>query len=203
MKRRYNITLTPEMDEKLNRFAYLTRKSRSSLIEEALEQYLIDSGTDLRSPEGDEIAILKERLEVLEAKLNRIDRIDGHGQVKCPCPSSDTEYHDRTPQLLPQTPPPRVSKKIDPDTSPDEEIQSVIAIDPDGWYTQSLVSEFLDQSVLQSTRKSIVSLAVARGEMETNGKKRKGCRIKGSSAIRWIISMRKKEKPPVFFLGSP
>jgi len=202
MKGRYNITLTPEMDEKLNRHAYLTRKSRSSLIEEALEQYLTGSGDNSRFPDGDEISILKERIEAMEAKLHKIETKEGSGPILDL--SGSMVSLEKTPLKLPQTPTTRTSNNPQPnDDAADEEMQSALALDPEGWYTQSLVCEFLDQSILPSTRKSIVSLAVARGEMETNGKKRKGCRIKGSSVISWIISMRKKEKPPVFFLGSP
>ncbi len=201
MKHRYNITLTPEMDERLNKHAFLTRKSRSTLIEEALELYLTGTDEGLRSPTEDEISVLKDRMKILEAKFQRIEEKDPSPQKFV---QSDNQISRDNVTPSPLQPPSVHNPKNMPGLSEpaDEAFESVIALDPDGWYTQSLVSEFLDQSILLSTRKSIVSLAVARDEMETNGKKRKGCRIKGSSAIRWIISMRKKEKPPVFFLGS-
>jgi len=40
MKGRYNITLSIDMYDRLNQFAYQTRISRSSIIENALNQYL-------------------------------------------------------------------------------------------------------------------------------------------------------------------
>ncbi|PWR71308.1 CopG family ribbon-helix-helix protein [Methanospirillum lacunae] len=199
MKRRYNITLTPEMDEKLNHYAYVTRKSRSSLIEEALDQYLAGKDDGSRSSH-DDVSVLKERMELLEAKIQRIETRDCLRQE--PVQSRTQNFQEKNSPVISQTPQCQNPDKMRQNLPLETEVQSVISLDPDGWYTQTLVSEFLDQSVLPSTRKSIVSLAVARGEMETNGKKRKGCRIKGSSAIRWIISMRKKDKPPVFFLGS-
>ncbi len=201
MKHRYNITLTPEMDERLNKHAFLTRKSRSTLIEEALELYLTGTDEGLCSPTEDEISVLKDRMKILEAKFQRIEEKDPSTQ-KFVQSDNQISRDNVTPSPL-QPPSVRNPENMPGLSEPGgEAFESVIALDPDGWYTQSLVSEFLDQSILLSTRKSIVSLAVARDEMETNGKKRKGCRIKGSSAIRWIISMRKKEKPPVFFLGS-
>jgi len=201
MKHRYNITLTPEMDERLNKHAFLTRKSRSTLIEEALEKYLTGTDDGLRSPPEDEISILKERMKMLEERFQKIEEKNTSSQTSVLPDNRGTRV--TVPSALLQTPSIcNVTNTPGHDGPTDEVSQPVIALDPEGWYTQSLVSEFLDQSVLPSTRKSIVSLAVARGEMETNGKKRKGCRIKGSSVIRWIASVRKKEKPPVFFLGS-
>lgn len=199
MKRRYNITLTPEMDEKLNQVAYLTRKSRSALIEEALDKFLAAPDECSRSSH-DEISTLKERMELLEAKILNLETKGSEPRVFGQKNSMEVQKNNglkvqRSGQC-------KTSQLISSPPSAEDPILSAIALDPNGWYTQSLVSEFLDQSVLISTRKSIVSLAVARGEMETNGKKRKGCRIKGSSAIKWITSMRKKDKPPVFFLGS-
>lgn len=187
------------MDEKLNQVAYLTRKSRSALIEEALDQFL-DAPDEYPRSSHAEISTLKERLELLEAKIQNLE-INGSEPLVCGQKNS-MEVQKNKGLKVQRSGKCKTSQLISSPTSAEDSHLSVISLDPNGWYTQSLVSEFLDQSVLISTRKSIVSLAVARGEMETNGKKRKGCRIKGSSAINWITSMKKKEKPPVFFLGS-
>jgi len=200
MKQRYNITLTPEMDEKLNQYAYQARKSRSTIIEEALKQYLSGYEDDRLPLHNDEISLLNKRMEIIESKLRNIETKNHASPEICQSVNENsTDISSPVVGLLP--------KKFSPEdshqkSSNDSDPHTTIGLDPEGWYSQSLVAEFLDPSILFITRKSIVSMAVARGEMETNGKKRKGCRIKGSSAIRWIASMRRKEKPPIFFLGS-
>ena len=187
MKQRHNITLTPGMDERLTQYAYQSRKSRSAVIEEALDQYLSGSSEEPQSTNTDMISLLEERINRVESKLKKIE------SNETPNPASFRTKIIQVPEIIPP---------VVTETYNDSDNQTAITLDPEGWYSQSLVGEFLDPTILLSTRKSIVSLAVARGEMETNGKKRKGCRIKGSSAIAWITSMKRKEKPPIFFLGS-
>jgi hypothetical protein len=200
MKQRYNITLTPEMDEKLNQYAYQARKSRSTIIEEALEQYLSGSVNEPLPLRSDEISLLNERMAIIESKLRNMETKN----YTCPeiCQSVNENCADISSPVVGGIPKKNSPEDLHQKSSNYSDSHATIGLDPEGWYSQSLVAEFLDPSILFITRKSIVSMAVARGEMETNGKKRKGCRIKGSSVIRWITSMRRKEKPPIFFLGS-
>jgi len=200
MKKRYNITLDDRMDVMLNRYSYNTRKSRSTLIEEALEQYFSGIKVEGHEDEGDRLSMLEERVEKLESEIQNIQRPDSSYQKKSPLLSPDKREIPLSGSPAIRNELPVFDKTTIVQHSADDQI--TIGLDPQGWFSQSFVAEFLDPSILLSTRKSIVSLAVARGEMETNGKKRKGCRIKGSSAIEWIISMKRKEKPPIFFLGS-
>jgi predicted DNA-binding protein len=200
MKQRHNITLTAEMDERLNQYAHQSRKSRSTVIEEALKQYISGSIEDIHPSDNEKYSLLEARIRILESKIRNIEKRESTNPA---CFQVHENEHDIISPVVTE------KTKIIPsvgdsgqatEKNPDD--QTIISLDPEGWYTQTLVGEFLDPSILLSTRKSIVSLAVARGEMETNGKKRKGCRIKGSSAIEWITSMKRKEKPPIFFLGS-
>jgi hypothetical protein len=201
MKQRHNITLTEEMDEKLNQYAHQSRKSRSTVIEEALKQYISGSIEDIHPSNNEKYSSLEARIKILESKIKNIEKRESTN------PACFQSVHENVPDIIS----PVVEEETKTIHSVDDsgqtteknpDNQPIISLDPEGWYTQTLVGEFLDSSILLSTRKSIVSLAVARGEMETNGKKRKGCRIKGSSAIEWITSMKRKEKPPIFFLGS-
>jgi hypothetical protein len=201
MKQRCNITLTPEMDEALNQYAYQSRKSRSTIIEAALKHYISTFTEEIHPSNNDKISLLEERINIIESKIRNIEMRENSNQAGLQSKKENEpdiispEVTDKTRIIYSDCVSGQVSQ-----SNPDD--QTIISLDPEGWYTQTLVGEFLDPSILLSTRKSIVSLAVARGEMETNGKKRKGCRIKGSSAIEWIKSMKKKEKPPIFFLGS-
>jgi len=189
------------MDELLNQYAYQSRKSRSTIIEEALKQYMSGYVEDAYPACNDKISLMEERINILESKIRNLEKRENTPREGF---KSTKEYGSYAiARIVTEN-----SKKLNsvenssPPAQENSDEQTTISLDPDGWYTQTLVGEFLDPSILLSTRKSIVSLAVARGEMETNGKKRKGCRIKGSSAIEWIKSMRRKEKPPIFFLGS-
>lgn len=51
-----------------------------------------------------------------------------------------------------------------------------------------------------NTQKSMVSKAVAKGELETNGKTKTECRIKGSSVIEWITSVNQNQANKVGML---
>lgn len=189
------------MDEWLNQYAYQSRKSRSTIIEEALKQYLSGSVEDTHPVYNDKISLMEERINIIESKIRNLEKkedthLESFKSTKEYGPDAIARIGTEKTKKFHSV------KDSSPPTQENSNKQTTISLDPDGWYTQTLVGEFLDPSILLSTRKSIVSLAVARGEMETNGKKRKGCRIKGSSAIEWIKSMRRKEKPPIFFLGS-
>ncbi|MDD1727602.1 MAG: hypothetical protein LUQ50_00860 [Methanospirillum sp.] len=188
------------MDERLNHYAYVSRKSRSTIIEEALDHYLSGSVKDNPPSTDTTVSRLEERIAKIESLIQNGEIKERNNRI---CSQSIPEQPDSTSRTLPEkTKPLRSGTDTGPSPHTNPDHQTIISLDPDGWYTQTLVGEFLDPSILLSTRKSIVSIAVARGEMETNGKKRKGCRIKGSSAIAWITAMKRKEKPPVFFLGS-
>jgi len=73
MKGRYNITLSIDMDERLNQFAYQTRKSRSSIIEDALNQYLPGPKELPSIIHNDGILYLKEHIEFIESNIRDLE----------------------------------------------------------------------------------------------------------------------------------
>ena len=68
------------MDTMLNQFSYNTRKSRSALIEEALEQYFTGIIEEGHEDERDRLTIIEERLEKLESEIQNIQRPDSSNQ---------------------------------------------------------------------------------------------------------------------------
>lgn len=65
--------------------------------------------------------------------------------------------------------------------SEDLEIQS-----ENGWMTQKDLKNLLPENIPESTRRALVSKAVAAKDLETNGEARNKCRIKVSSALDWL-----------------
>lgn len=72
--------------------------------------------------------------------------------------------------------------------SPDEDTKRTEpeGIIPDQWYHQSQLIPFFPDSIPISTRKSKLSKAISSGLIETNGRKRTECRVKGSSFREWM-----------------
>lgn len=185
MKGRYNITLTPELDERLNQYSYTTRKSRSALIEEALNQYLSGPVQSLPIIHNDEISMLKERIDIIESKIRNIEKKE----------STDCVIFQSIKEDVPEVIPPIVteitnifppSDESSQRTQNNSDTQAINGLDPEGWYAQYEVVVMLDPSIPLNTRKGWVSKAVSSGKLETNGEKGKECMIKGSSAIEWI-----------------
>jgi len=74
-------------------------------------------------------------------------------------------------------------------TQINSETQINTVLDPEGWYSQNEVRGYLNPSINHNTQKGMISKAVASGKIETNGEKGKSCRVKGSSAIKWLESV--------------
>jgi hypothetical protein len=66
------------------------------------------------------------------------------------------------------------------------EIRQFRTLEPDGWYTQQEVRDFLPDTIPLNTKKGMVSKAVAAGKMTTNNLTKRDCRILGSSTLEWL-----------------
>lgn len=66
------------------------------------------------------------------------------------------------------------------------EVRLSRTLEPDEWYTQQEVREFLPDTIPLNTKKGMVSKAVAAGKMTTNNLTKRDCRILGSSALDWL-----------------
>lgn len=70
-------------------------------------------------------------------------------------------------------------------------ISMIEQLEPNKMYRQSDLFQHLPDAMQFNSKKATVSRAVAQGFIETNGEKGKKCRVKGSSAIKWLNKYRK------------
>lgn len=216
MKGRYNITLTAELDKRLDLNSFQTGKSRSALIEEALNLYLSGPIEPLHNIHNDEISILKGRIDLIESKLRNIESSENTDCVTLNSIDKDVSDASKIPVFPTQrisndqdqphdtheeekivgldeeiangTSPTdtEITNQLNPLTQKNSDIPAITGPDPERWYAQYEVVSMLDPKNPPNTRKGWVSKAVAGGKLETNGEKGKECRIKGSSAIKWL-----------------
>jgi len=66
------------------------------------------------------------------------------------------------------------------------EVRQFRTLEPNGWYTQQEVRDFLPDTIPLNTKKGMVSKAVTAGKMTTNNLTKRDCRILGSSALEWL-----------------
>ncbi|HWQ66281.1 MAG TPA: hypothetical protein VN372_05360, partial [Methanospirillum sp.] len=79
---------------------------------------------------------------------------------------------------------------------PTAEMKLSRTLEPDGWYTQQEIRDFLPDTISLNTKKGMVSKAVAAGKITTNNSTKREWRILGSSALEWLKTTGREEYAP-------
>lgn len=163
MRRKYTITLSDNINQRLEEYSTMNGVSRSIVIETALDEFFEKSDSASTFNNDDlrlEMKQYNDRLKIVEKIISHPDEY-----IRTVLDSVSEE------------------KKLDFG-------KMITQLDPDKMYRQSDLFPFLPDNMLFNSKKATVSRAVAQGFIETNGEKGKKCRIIGSSAINWLDKYR-------------
>ena len=172
MRGRFNITLSQALDEQLDHYAKEHDMTRSAIIESALKAFFkgAQNTQDVHIAQvNNEVSQLSERMKVVEETLAQILHTPHNHSInnqEIPC---------------------NASQPIIEDVSNSESL-----IDHEKWYRHGEVVKMMPLSININTRKSMVSKALSRGELVTNGMRGNACLIQGISVIEWLNLIRTK-----------
>lgn len=164
MRGRFNITLSQALDEQLDQYAKEHDMTRSAIIESALKEFFKGAQNTQDAHIGlviNEMLHLAQRMKVVEETLAQI--------LHTPQDEYDTNMDARS---------------TSPTINDNADTSSII--DHEKWHRHYEVVQMMPASININTRKSMVSKAVSRGELVTNGKRGNACLIQDSSAVKWL-----------------
>lgn len=165
MRGRFNITLSQLLDEQLDHYAMEHDMTRSAVIESALKEFFKgaqDTQNIHINEVNNDVSQLAERMKAIEETLTQLV-YNQKNQHNTNLDDIDTSQ----PAIM-------------------DNINSVAIIDNEKWYRHSEVVQMMPSSIKVNTRKSMVSRAVSKGVLATNGKRGTDCLIQGSSFIKWL-----------------